>query len=176
MPVVYRRAVASDSENLVELIRSAYRGEVSRSGWTSEADFVEGDRIDTDQVLSMIESDDSCLLVLERAEEIVGCCHLQNRGEGNTYFGTFSVRPTLQGEGLGDHLLSEAEREASAAYGAAELEIAVLGQQKKLIEWYERRGFRRTGDTQPFPTDEKFARPLREGLYFVILKKDLGPM
>jgi N-acetylglutamate synthase-like GNAT family acetyltransferase len=176
MPVVCRRAVASDSENLVDLIRSAYRGEVSRGGWTSEADFVEGDRIDTDQILSMIEGGDSCFLVLERAEEIVGCCHLQNRGGGNIYFGTFSVRPTLQGEGLGGHLLGEAEREASVAYGAAALEIAVLGQQEKLIEWYERRGFRRTGDTQPFPADEKFARPLRDDLYFVILKKDLGRM
>lgn len=176
MRVVCRRAVASDAGNLVELIKSAYRGKISRRGWTSEADFVEGDRIDTDQVLSMIDSGNSCFLVLEQAEEIVGCCHLQNRGEGNAYFGTFSVRPTLQGRGLGDHLLGEAEREASAAYGAAELEIAVLGQQEKLIEWYERRGFRRTGDTQPFPADGKFARPLRDDLYFVILKKKLRRM
>jgi N-acetylglutamate synthase-like GNAT family acetyltransferase len=176
MLIVCRRAVASDAENLVDLIKSAYRGEASRSGWTSEADFVGGDRIDANQVLSMIESVDSCFLVLERAGEIVGCCHIQKQGEGNTYFGTFSIRPTLQGRGLGDRLLSEAEREASAAYGAAELEIVVLGQQEKLIEWYERRGFRRTGDTQPFPADERFARPLRDDLYFVVLKKDLRLM
>jgi ribosomal protein S18 acetylase RimI-like enzyme len=176
MLIVCRRAVASDAGNLVELIKSAYRGDASRSGWTSEADFVEGDRIDTDQVLSVIDSDDSCFLTLERAGEIVGCCHIQDRGEGTTYFGTFSVRPTLQGKGFGDRLLGEAEREASVAYAATELEIAVLGQQERLIEWYERRAFRRTGDTRPFPSDGKFARPLRSDLYFVVLKKNLKIM
>jgi N-acetylglutamate synthase-like GNAT family acetyltransferase len=171
--VVCRRAIASDAEDLVQVIRSAYRGDISRHGWTSEADLVGGDRINVDQVLALINAQNSFFLVVEKDREIIGCCHIGDHGDGQSYFGTFSIRPTLQGAGLGDYLLREAERQAVVTYKSTQMELAVLDQQTKLIEWYERRGFQRTGETRPFPADEKFARPLRENLYFVVLKKDL---
>jgi N-acetylglutamate synthase-like GNAT family acetyltransferase len=171
--IVCRRAVASDAKSLVKVVRSAYRGDISRRGWTSEADFVGGDRIDVDQVLALIEADDSFFLALEKNGEIVGCCHIQSREGGCSYFGTFSVHPALQGAGLGDYLLREAERLAVATYKSTQMEIDVLDQQAKLIEWYRRRGFSLTGETRPFPVDERFAKPFRENLYFVVLKKDL---
>jgi N-acetylglutamate synthase-like GNAT family acetyltransferase len=168
--MVCRQAVASDAENLVQLIRSAYRGEISRRGWTSEADLVGGDRID---VLALTEADNSFFLVLEKDGEIVGCCHVENREGGCSYFSTFSIHPALQGAGLGDYLLREAEWLAAERYKSAQMEIVVLDQQEKLIEWYQRRGFALTGETRPFPVDEKFAKPFRENLYFIVLKKDL---
>jgi ribosomal protein S18 acetylase RimI-like enzyme len=158
---------------LTDLIRSAYRGQDSRAGWTSEADLVEGERISRDQVLTMISAGGSVLLVGEDAGRIVACCQLRNEGAGLAYFGTFAVSPQAQGAGLGRELMAEAECQAVAAFAATRLEMTVLAQQDKLIAYYERRGFRRTGETRPFPADPRYARPLRDDLYFIVLEKPL---
>jgi ribosomal protein S18 acetylase RimI-like enzyme len=169
----FRVAVPADAKSLVELIRSAYRGEASRKGWTSEADLVSGERINVEQVIGIINGSSSMMLVLDREEGVVACCQLADQGDGLAYFGTFAVSPTEQGAGLGRRLMAEAERQAMLRFRSRMLEITVLAQQEILISWYERLGFRRTGETRPFPADEKFARPLRDGLYFVTLIKNL---
>jgi ribosomal protein S18 acetylase RimI-like enzyme len=163
----------ADADLLTDLIRSAYRGQDSRAGWTSEADLVEGERISRDQVLTMIGAGGSVLLVGEDAGQIVACCQLRNEGAGLAYFGTFAVSPQAQGAGLGRQLMAEAERQAVAAFAATRLEMTVLAQQDKLIAYYERRGFRRTGETRPFPADPRYARPLRDDLCFAVLEKPL---
>ncbi|HYY18961.1 MAG TPA: GNAT family N-acetyltransferase [Streptosporangiaceae bacterium] len=171
-----RPACPADAGVLTDLIRSAYRGEDSRAGWTSEADLVEGERINADQVRAMISDAGSLMLVGEAAGQpgrIVGCCQVRNEGAGLAYFGTFAVSPQAQGAGLGRQLMTEAERQAMTAFGATRLEMTVLAPQDKLIAYYERRGFRPTGQTRPFPADPTYARPLVDGLHFVVLEKAL---
>jgi ribosomal protein S18 acetylase RimI-like enzyme len=169
----FRLAVPQDAEALVALIRSAYRGESSRQGWTSEADLVEGDRIGAGQVLAMIDGPHSELIVLDGEDGLTACCQLEDRGGQVTYFGTFAVSPAAQGGGIGRRLMAEAERQAVGRFGATVLEMTVLAQQDKLIAWYERLGFRRTGERRPFPADGRYARPLRDDLSFVVLAKPL---
>ena len=168
----FRPAVPADAEALVALIRSAYRGDTSRQGWTSEAGLVGGDRIDADQVLAMLRRPRTELIVLDE-DGVTGCCQLEDRGGRLAYFGTFAVSPAAQGGGVGRRLMAEAERQAVTRFGAISIEMTVLAQQDKLIAWYERLGFRRTGETRPFPADARYARPLRDGLYFVVLAKPL---
>ncbi|HEY1919990.1 MAG TPA: GNAT family N-acetyltransferase [Streptosporangiaceae bacterium] len=146
---------------------------MSRRGWTSEADLVEGDRIDIEQVKEIIDGPDSVLLVLDEGGLIVACCQLEDRGGSLAYFGTFAVSPFRQGKGLGRCLMTEAERWAAATFGSTLMEITVLAQQKELISWYERLGFIHTGEVRSFPADSTFARPLRDDLYFVVLSKRL---
>jgi ribosomal protein S18 acetylase RimI-like enzyme len=169
----FRVAVRGDAERLVELIRSAYRGESSRQGWTSEADLVQGERISADQVRAIIDGPRSLMLVLEDGPGLLACCQLEDYGSGLTYFGTFAVSPAAQGGGIGRALMAQAERQAVASFGAVALEMTVLAQQDKLLAWYERLGFRRTGETRPFPVDQTFAQPLRDDLYFAVLIKQL---
>ncbi len=166
-------AASTDAEKLVELIRSAYRGEVSRHGWTSEADLVEGDRIDVERVKNIIRAPNSVILVLGDGENIVACCQLEDRGDRLAYFGTFAVSPFQQGRGFGRCLMAGAERWAVEIFGAETLEMTVLAQQRELIAWYERMGYRHTGERRSFPADETFARPLIDELYFVVLSKRL---
>ncbi|HEX2823809.1 MAG TPA: GNAT family N-acetyltransferase [Streptosporangiaceae bacterium] len=170
----FRFAAPADAKSLVRLIRSAYRGESSRQGWTSEADLVGGDRISAEQVLAMIEGSNSIMLVFDEGDSIIACCHVEDRGGNVAYFGTFAVAPTEQGIGLGRRVLAEAERSAVTRFGSAVLELAVLAQQEKLIAWYERLGFSRSGETRPFPADPEFARALRNDLHFVVLSKNLA--
>jgi GNAT superfamily N-acetyltransferase len=159
---------------LVKLIHSAYRGDSSRAGWTHEADLLEGNRIDEEMVRAELADPATTLFVTEDAKGLLGCCALTDRGEGTAYFGTFAVRPTAQGGGIGDALLAHAEAHAATA-GATRMEMTVVAQRTDLIAWYLRRGYVATGETRPFPYgDERFGLPRRDDLAFVVLAKSLS--
>ncbi|THA58342.1 GNAT family N-acetyltransferase [Streptomyces sp. A1136] len=169
----FRPAVDADVPDLVALVESAYRGDASRAGWTTEADVLDGQRTDPDGVRQIIDAADGVLLVVERAGELVACCQLEHRDD-HAYFGMFAVRPGLQGGGLGKEVLAEAERRAREQWGAKEMRMTVVNVREELIAYYERRGYRRTGELSPFPYgDERFGIPLRGDLAFELLVKPL---
>ncbi|WP_255947673.1 GNAT family N-acetyltransferase [Streptomyces odontomachi] len=174
--LLFRDALHSEAEELVALIDSAYRGESGRpgAGWTTEAEFLKGQRTDPQGVLEVIDGTDGRLFVVERDGLIVGCFQLERRGD-SAYFGMFAVRPALQGAGLGKSVIAEAERYARQEWGAREMQMTVLSVRADLMAWYERRGYRRTGRTSPFPYgDERFGIPQRPGLEFELLVKPLS--
>ncbi|MEV7413939.1 GNAT family N-acetyltransferase [Streptomyces sp. NPDC089919] len=170
----FRAAEVTDVPELVALVESAYRGDASRVGWTTEADILDGQRTDPEGVRAVVEAPGSTLLVVERDGRIVACCQLEHRGE-HAYFGMFAVRPELQGAGLGKVIIAEAERRVRAQWGAREMHMTVISAREELIAWYERRGYRRTGKTSPFPYgDERFGLPKRPDLEFELLVKELA--
>ncbi|MEU9481520.1 GNAT family N-acetyltransferase [Streptomyces sp. NPDC048191] len=169
----FRDATDADVDALVALIESAYRGDSSRAGWTTEADILQGQRTDPEGVLDVIKSPDSKLLTVEQNGRIVACCQLEHRGD-HAYFGMFAVSPALQGAGLGKTVMEEAERQARESWGATEMHMTVISVRDDLIAWYERRGYRRTGKMSPFPYgDERFGIPQRDDLQFELLVKRL---
>ncbi|MGW7278401.1 GNAT family N-acetyltransferase [Streptomyces sp. NPDC054844] len=173
-PLTYRDATAADVDDIVALIESAYRGDSSRAGWTTEADILQGQRTDPEGVLQVVKSPDSRLLTVERDGRIVACCQLEHRG-AHAYFGMFAVSPALQGEGLGKTIIAAAERWAREAWGVTEMHMTVISVREDLIAWYERRGYRRTGEMTPFPYgDERFGIPQRDDLQFELLVKPLA--
>lgn len=171
--LTYRDATDADVDELVALIESAYRGDSSRAGWTTEADILQGQRTDPEGVLEVIKSPDSRLLTVERDGVVVACCQLEHRG-AHAYFGMFAVSPALQGAGLGKTIIAEAERRARKAWDVTEMHMTVISVREDLIAWYERRGYRRTGEMSPFPYgDERFGIPQRDDLQFELLVKPL---
>ncbi|UNO38934.1 GNAT family N-acetyltransferase [Streptomyces sp. MST-110588] len=176
MPTIeltFRAATEADVPGLVELIESAYRGEASRAGWTTEADLLDGQRTDPEGVAAVVRDPHSLLLIAERDGVLVACCQLEHRGE-HVYFGMFAVRPDLQGGGLGKVIMAEAERTARTRWDAREMHMTVIKQRAELIAYYERRGYRRTGRMSPFPYgDERFGIPQRDDLEFELLTKAL---
>jgi len=172
-PITFRSATEADVPALVELVQSAYRGDASRAGWTTEADLLEGQRTDPDMVGAAVADPAARVLTASVDGALVACCHLERR-DGYAYFGMFAVRPTLQGGGVGRAVLAEAERVARAEWDAAEVRMTVIEQREDLIAWYGRRGYARTGDAQPFPYgDLRFGEPLRDDLRFVVLAKKI---
>lgn len=172
--LTFRDARDADVDTLVDLIESAYRGDSSRAGWTTEADILQGQRTDPGGVLEVIRSPGSRLLTVERDGRVVACCQLEHQGD-HAYFGMFAVSPALQGAGLGKVVIAEAERQAREDWGAREMHMTVISVREDLIAWYERRGYRRTGRTTPFPYgDERFGIPQRDDLEFELLVKELA--
>jgi ribosomal protein S18 acetylase RimI-like enzyme len=172
--VPIRVAGIADLGNIVRLVESAYRGHGSRTGWTTEADLLGGQRTDPDLVRPLLVSAHDAVLVTGDGTELLGCCAVNER-DGRVGFGMFAVRPGTQGGGVGRALLAEAERYAHERWSATLIEMTVIAQRAELIAWYERRGYARTGETRPFPYgDERFGRPLRDDLHFVVLEKQLG--
>ncbi|HWI24457.1 MAG TPA: GNAT family N-acetyltransferase, partial [Lysobacter sp.] len=107
--LTFRAATVDDIPALVGLVTSAYRGDVSRRGWTTEADMLDGNHIDADVLRADIERPRSRVLLAERDGALLACGHVCDE-HGAGYFGMFSVRPDLQGGGVGKQLLAEAER------------------------------------------------------------------
>lgn len=172
--LTFRAAAEDDVPALVALIESAYRGDASRTGWTTEADLLEGQRTDPEGVAAVINSPAGRLLAVHRAGELVACCQIEKR-EGHAYFGMFAVSPRHQGGGLGKAILAEAERAARDDWGATAMHMTVITQRTDLIAWYVRRGYARTGEQVPFPYgDERFGLPQRDDLAFDLLVKRLG--
>lgn len=172
--IAFRDATAGDVDAIVVLVTSAYRGEASRAGWTTEADLLDGNRIDPDVLRADIARDRSRVLLASQAGELVACAHVAIE-DGAGYFGMFAVRPVLQGGGVGKAVLAEAERVARVDWGLPVMRMTVIDVREDLIAWYERRGYRRTGIKKPFPAvDPRFGIPKRDDLRFEVLEKPLA--
>jgi ribosomal protein S18 acetylase RimI-like enzyme len=172
-PLDFRSAGPDDIPAIVALVESAYRGEASRAGWTTEADLLDGRRTGEDDVGAQIDRPRSRILLAESSGELLACAHVAVEEDAG-YFGMFSVRPGLQGSGIGHRVLAEAERIVRDEYGQGHLRMTVIDVREELIAWYERRGYRRTGIKKPFPYgDERFGIPRRGDLRFEVLEKTL---
>lgn len=172
--MLLRPATLADIKPLVALIDLAYRGEGSRVGWTTEADLLDGQRTDADNVREAISNAESRVLVADEEGEIVGCCHIQRLHDGRAYFGMFAVRPNLQGRGRGRALVDEAERIARDEWRSSHMTMDVIKQRGELIAWYERLGYSATGGVKPFPYGQaRFGITKRDDLEFVQLAKGL---
>ena len=171
--ITFRTATPDDVPAIVALVESAYRGDVSRKGWTTEADLLDGQRTDPVGVRELVTKPESSMLLGERDGALLACANIERRGNA-AYFGMFSVRPDLQGGGVGRAMLAEAERIAKHDWKVAEMQMTVISVRDELIAWYERRGYRRTGLYSPFPYgDARFGIPKRDDLRFELLVKVL---
>ena len=165
-------AQAADATDLVTLLNSAYRGDHSRAGWTTEADLIEGEvRTDEDDVRQVISTPGSVMLAYrDIGPDIIGCMNLQEK-KGRIYLGMFSVSPRLQGGGIGKRLM-EAADEYAQQVGARSIYMTVISVRTELIAWYERRGYQDTGERVPFPEDGRTGKHTRD-LEFMVLEKTI---
>jgi ribosomal protein S18 acetylase RimI-like enzyme len=168
-----RPATPDDVPTLLAFVQAAYRGDSARRGWTHEADLVEGARTTRDELLDHVSALGKTVLTARRDDELVGCVHVAKAGEDGAYLGLLSVRPDLQGMGLGKRLVAAAEAHARSALRARRMEMTVIRQRPELIAWYERLGYRPTGEERPFPYDDPTDVPTRPDLVFLVLEKAL---
>jgi ribosomal protein S18 acetylase RimI-like enzyme len=164
-------ALPSDIPALVKLINSAYRGDSSRQGWTTEADLLTGIRTDEAMLNDLLQTKDSVILCYsDEAGNLAGSVCLQ-RNAHKIYLGMLTVSPALQDRGIGKKLLQAADEYAKQLHCGA-IFMTVISVRSELIAWYERHGYKRTGETKPFPADDRFGRTA-QSLEFIVLEKEL---
>lgn len=164
-------ATKGDVPLLLQLVNSAYRGDSSRAGWTTEADLLDGIRTDEASLLAMIDKPRATVLAYkEDTGAILGCVYLEQMGR-SMYLGMLTVSPLLQSKGIGKQLLRAAEDFARSKDCTA-IQMTVISVRDELIAWYERHCYYKTGETQPFPTEERFGIPRRK-LEFVVMRKEI---
>lgn len=175
MTIAIRLALAEDLPALHALIERAYRGTAARTGWTHEADLLDGQRTDVAALADSLADPAHLLLVaVDGADCLAGCVELTDKQNGLAYLGLLSVDPDGQAKGLGKRLIAAAEAEAAARFAATRIEMTVIRQRTELIAYYQRRGYQLTGEERPFPYgNDRFGNPRRDDLVFVVLVRDL---
>jgi ribosomal protein S18 acetylase RimI-like enzyme len=170
MPILI--ADEKDITSLVALMDSAYRGENSKQGWTSEANlFIGNKRTDETTVANLIKKPDAVFLkYLNEEGELEGCV-LLNKKDNRIYLGMFSVSPLAQGKGIGKKMLAAAD-DFAREKNCSSIFMTVITVREELIAWYERNGYQKTGKVVPFPVDERSGIPTQP-LEMLVLEKQL---
>lgn len=167
-----------DFAEVVCLVNSAYRGDSSRKGWTTEAEYLDGQRTDEKSLAKELDGHNKTVLCVrnKKTSEIIGTVFLEqfmdDKGP-NCYLGMLTVKPTLQNSGLGRWILSEVE-DYMRQKGVRRITLGVLNPRHELMAWYERRGFVKNGITEEFPYgQDQFGLPKIKGLHFVMFEKTI---
>ena len=169
-----RQATGADVNAIVELVQSAYRGEASRKGWTTEADLIDGQRTDEEEVVDLIGRSNGHILLCERRGRLLGSLYLEDR-DSHAYLGMFAVQPDAQGSGVGSFMLTQAEHQAFRVWQRQRLQMSVISLRQDLIAWYQRKGYRLTDEFLPFPYgNPRFGLPRRDDLVLQVLCKQAG--
>lgn len=166
----FRKAEIEDAEKITDLVNSAYRGDSSKAGWTTEADLLGGQRTDPEGIKEMIRNDR--IELVHESDELLGCIYIRKEPDA-VYFGMLTVKPTLQNKGTGKVLLNRLE-ELTLEWGYKKIRMTVISSRAELIAYYERRGFKWTGESEPFPeSDPRFGLP-KTKLIFHVFEKNLS--
>ena len=146
-------AKTSDIPQLVSLINSAYRGDDSKKGWTTEAELFDGMRINEEVLTNILSNNDAVMLKYTNSDSaIIGCVYLEKQ-ESQMYLGLLSVSPDIQASGIGKQLLAAAEEYAHER-DCNKISMTVITIRTELVEWYQRRGYKPTGEIKQFPQDK----------------------
>ncbi len=182
MPAIYLRGMSlslsivpakqEDVPAIVHLVNSAYRGDTSRKGWTTEAELLDGIRVDEAGIKQLLADANTTLLkATTEAGELVGVVQLEQQGT-SMYLGMLTVKPTLQNGGIGKQLMAAGENLAKEK-GCIKMVMTVISVRQELIQWYQSKGYTITGDRKPFPTDPRFGIP-KQPLEFIVMEKALA--
>jgi ribosomal protein S18 acetylase RimI-like enzyme len=174
--MIFAPAAEPEFSAIVALVNSAYRGQGAQAGWTTEAGYIDGQRIDLESLKEdLAAAPNAVLLTLRDAEDgpLLGCVWLEPDADAPDawYLGMLTIRPDLQDRKLGAALLAHGEAYAQA-HGARRIRMTVVHLRDTLIAWYQRRGYALTGETKPFPVGERFGKP-QQALSFVVLEKGI---
>ncbi len=165
------KAVLEDIPALVTLVNSAYRGESSKKGWTTEAHLLEGKRTDEQEMTEIFLDPKNTILKFTENNKIIGSVLLVEKGH-QLYLGMLTVSPELQNSGIGKKLLAAAENHAQSL-GLSSIIMTVISVREELIAWYKRHGYADTGKREAFPESGIHVTVSEVPLEFIYLEKRL---
>lgn len=169
-----REATLDDIDALVLLINHAYRPILGQEGWTHETLWVRGERIQPQALIATLTNPYRHLLVLTNGDIPMGSVLLTSKEDGTAYVGLLTVEPAQQNQGLGKHLLQQAEAYAKRHLHAYRIIMSVVDVRSELIEFYERRGYVQTGHSLPYPSEQGLGSgEPKQPLSLIEMEKDI---
>lgn len=172
--IKFRTATPDDAPQLQQLVESAFRAEDSRQGWTDDLGLSSSFRIDVEEIMAIIAKPDSIVLMAtDDNNTLVGSIGTSKRDSNNSRLFMLVVDETQRRGGIGRQILAYAENYCQRTWGVTTLGLNALSNRKQLISWYERRGYKQTGETSPFPFERFEALSLPDDLSFVEFEKVL---
>lgn len=172
--LITRPAQVQDADAISALVNRAYRGDSSRAGWTTEADLLDGKRTTTEDVLALLNRHDAVIITGWVAETLmVTLCAEWHAEEQVAHLGMIAVEPTAQNQGYGKKMILVAEQLAVTRWGVRASQMAVVSVRETLIAFYQRLGYRATGELKPFPHFPEMWQPKMENMQLMTLQKDL---
>ncbi|OGS69540.1 MAG: GNAT family N-acetyltransferase [Flavobacteria bacterium RIFCSPLOWO2_12_FULL_31_7] len=166
------KATLTQVTEITNLVNSAYRGETSKKGWTTEANILEGLRISETELTEILLDANNTILVYQENNKIIGTVLLTNK-KTELYLGMLTISPELQNSGLGKKLLQAAENFAHTL-NIPKITMTVISIREELIAWYQRNGYTDTGKRKPFPANLNDVVLHHEALEFLIMEKILS--
>jgi ribosomal protein S18 acetylase RimI-like enzyme len=164
-------ATKEDAVALHSLVNSAYRGELSKKGWASEADLFDGPRITLPEVERLLSDPTQLILKYVEKDQMLGCV-LLHKENNKLYLGMFAVDPILQGKGIGKKLLHAGETEALKQRCVA-VYMTVITLRANLLAWYHKHGYADTGKRIPFDKDDVRRNSAKVEIELAVLEKKL---
>lgn len=149
-------ATSADADAIARLINAAFN---------PERFYIDGDRIDPDQVRALLPK--GKFLLLHDGDALVACVYIELRGERG-YFGLLAVDPSRQRAGIGARLIAAAEDDCRAA-GCRFMDLTLVNLRKELPPYYGRFGYVESG-TLPFPNSQ---HPPKMPLHLIQMSKTL---
>lgn len=169
-----RLATVDDIDNIVRLVESAYRGEQSKQGWTTEAYYIDGQRTDRQEVSELLTRPGSVFILCFDDSQLLGSVQVQKK-ESSAYLGMFAVSPLEQSRGIGSQLLEAAEKFVACKWRCDSIKMLVITIRHELIAWYQKKGYQKSGIVEPFPYYEpRFGLPTRDDLKMETMTKQLS--
>jgi ribosomal protein S18 acetylase RimI-like enzyme len=165
------KATLQDIPALVTLINSAYRGETSKKGWTTEAHLLEGKRTTEQELTEIILDAKNTFMKYTEDNKIIGSVLFVEK-ENHLYLGMLTVSPELQNSGIGKKMLAEAENHAKNL-GLSSIIMTVVSVRAELIAWYKRHGYVDTGEREAFPSSDIHINISEKPLEFIYLEKKI---
>jgi N-acetylglutamate synthase-like GNAT family acetyltransferase len=166
----FRLARLDEAEGLAVMINMAFNNDQTTEAWSGSA---RKDIFDTVFVQKKITTKDSAVIVGVKDSKVIACCCVSLKSTGVGWFGPLAIDAAFQFQGYGVQMLSCAEQFCRSTWQVGEMRMDVVDGRKRLIQWYQLRGYMPTGQKIPFPYDDESRRLLQPNLSFIILSKDI---
>ncbi|KAL7815109.1 acyl-CoA N-acyltransferase [Trichoderma gracile] len=171
----FRAATPEDAVQLQQLVQSAFRAEDSRPNWTGNAELASSFKIGVEEVLPRIVNPDNVVLMAsDENNTLVASIEVAKRDNNTGRLSMIAVDQRFQQNGVGRFLLAYAEDYCRQTWNTERFSLNALSSRKALIEWYIRRGYRKTGETSAFPRERFGNLDLPDDLCFIEMEKELG--
>ncbi|EUC39783.1 hypothetical protein COCMIDRAFT_41775 [Bipolaris oryzae ATCC 44560] len=144
--IYFRVARSDDSSRIAWLVQAAFQRLDIK--WTGpDVELNRNFTVAPEDILTIIDNSNAAFLIATTESDfLIGGVAVIKRTKDLARLALLAVNPTHQAVGIGRRILEQAEYYAVNTWDTKTFGLNALSTRCLLIEWYEKRGYRRTGE------------------------------